>query len=59
MPGIEFGNTIRNTKKGKIIMSSFSNRLFAAFSSIALTAAFLAFAIAPASQNMIQSGIIA
>lgn len=40
-------------------MTDLSNRLFAALSSIALTAAFLAFAIAPASQNVIQSGIIA
>lgn len=46
-------------KEGKIIMVNFSNRLVAAVSSIALTAAFLAFAIAPASQNVIQSGIIA
>ncbi len=44
---------------GKNIMSSFSNRLVAALSSIVLTATFLAFAIAPASQNVIQSGIIA
>lgn len=40
-------------------MVNFSNRLVAAVSSIALSAAFLAFAIAPASQNVIQSGIIA
>lgn len=46
-------------KEGKIIMVNFSNRLVAAVSSIALSAAFLAFAIAPASQNVIQSGIIA
>ena len=48
-----------NTKEGKIIMTNFSNRLVAAVSSIALTAAFLAFAIAPASQNVLQSGIVA
>jgi hypothetical protein len=46
-------------KEGKIIMTNFSNRLVAALSSIALTAAFLAFAIAPASQNVIHSGIFA
>lgn len=40
-------------------MANFSDRIAAALSSIALTAAFLAFAIAPASQNVIQSGIIA
>lgn len=48
-----------NTQKGNITMANFSDRIAAALSSIALTAAFLAFAIAPASQNVIQSGIIA
>ncbi|MGB3378500.1 hypothetical protein [Allopontixanthobacter sediminis] len=40
-------------------MTNFSNRVVAALSSIALSAAFLAFAIAPASQNVVQSGLIA
>lgn len=40
-------------------MVNFSNRIAAALSSIALSAAFLAFAIAPASQSVIQSGIVA
>ncbi len=40
-------------------MVNFSNRIVAAVSSIALSAAFLAFAIAPASQSVIQSGIVA
>jgi len=48
-----------NTKKGKIIMTNFSNQIAAALSSIALSAAFLAFAIAPASQSVLQSGVIA
>ena len=40
-------------------MTNFSNRVVAALSSIALSAVFLAFAIAPASQNVVQSGLIA
>ncbi|MDZ4306704.1 hypothetical protein [Allopontixanthobacter sp.] len=40
-------------------MANLSNRVVAALSSIALSAAFLAFAIAPASQTVVQSGLIA
>ena len=40
-------------------MTDLSNRLFAALSSIALTAAFLAFAIAPVSHSAIHIGVIA
>ena len=40
-------------------MANFSNRIVAAVSSIALSAAFFAFAIAPASQSVLQSGIVA
>jgi hypothetical protein len=40
-------------------MTNLSNRLAAAISSVALSAVFLAFAIAPASQTIFQPGIIA
>lgn len=40
-------------------MTNLSNRITAAVSSIVLSAAFLAFAIAPASQTVLQSGILA
>ena len=46
-------------KKENITVTYFSNRVVAALSSIALSAVFLAFAIAPASQNVVQSGLIA
>lgn len=54
-PEMVFGGS----EKGKITVTNFSNRVVAALSSIALSAAFLAFAIAPASQNVVQSGLIA
>lgn len=40
-------------------ISNFSSRMIAAASSIALSAVFLAFAIAPASQSVFQAGVIA
>jgi hypothetical protein len=53
------GKTSGQHERGKIIMTNFSNRIAAAVSSIALSAAFFAFAIAPASQSVLQSGVIA
>jgi hypothetical protein len=53
------GKTSGQHEKGKIIMTNFSNQIVAALSSIALSAAFFAFAIAPASQSVLQSGVIA
>jgi|GEM_PF-1495355 hypothetical protein len=40
-------------------ISDLSSRMIAAVSSIALSAVFLAMAIAPASQSVLQSGAIA
>jgi hypothetical protein len=40
-------------------ISNLSSRMIAAVSSIALSAVFLAMAIAPASQSVLQSGAIA
>lgn len=40
-------------------ISNFSSRLVAALSSIALSAAIFAFAIAPASQSALHIGVIA
>ncbi len=42
-----------------MIMTNFSNRIIAAVSSIALSAAFFAFAIAPVSHSALQIGVIA
>lgn len=40
-------------------MTNFSNQIIAAVSAIALSAVFLAIAIAPASQSVFHAGVIA